>query len=234
MIYVISDLHGYPVEKLEKLLRKANFRNEDYLYILGDVIDRNGDGGVGILEWLLCQPNAELILGNHEAMLLSCDFIFEELTDTLLEKLKPEQIGVLQNYMLNGGGVTLRELAKLDRQTRYDIVDYLRDCPLYEAISVGDRDYILVHAGFENFSPDRKLGDYSADELIWAEPELTDEYFNDIHTVFGHTPTNLFGEEYNGKIVRTRTWTCIDCGAAIGNEPVLLCLDSGEEFKLDL
>ena len=45
MIYVISDLHGYSIEKLKKLLETAKFGKEDFLYILGDVIDRNGDGG---------------------------------------------------------------------------------------------------------------------------------------------------------------------------------------------
>ena len=89
-----------------------------------------------------------------------------------------------------------------------------------------------MHAGLDNFSPDKKISDYSANELIWAEPELNDEYYDNIHTVFRHTPTHLFGEEYNGKFVKTRTWTCIDCGAASGNEPVLFCLDAKKEFKL--
>lgn len=80
MTYVISDLHGYPLEKLKKLLKKANFSSDDFLYILGDIIDRNGDGGVGILLWLLEQVNVQLILGNHETMLLSCDFVFDEIT----------------------------------------------------------------------------------------------------------------------------------------------------------
>ena len=232
MIYVISDLHGYSIEKLNKLLEKANFCEEDFLYILGDVIDRNGDGGVGILEWLLTQPNAELIMGNHEAMLLSCSFVLDIDPKTPIDDFTQNQLELLITYKCNGGDITLGNLLKLDKQARDDIVDYLRDCPLYDAITVGDTDYILVHAGFENFRPDRKLSDYSSDELIWAEPELKDEYFDDIHTVFGHTPTHLFGEQYRGKIVRTRTWTCIDCGAATGNEPVLLRLDDYEEFRL--
>lgn len=73
MIYVISDLHGYPLQKLQRLLDVAGFSTDDYLYILGDVVDRNGDGGTAVLEWLLYQTNAQLILGNHEAMLLRLD-----------------------------------------------------------------------------------------------------------------------------------------------------------------
>lgn len=232
MTYVISDLHGYRIEKLKELLEKANFSENDRLYILGDVIDRNGDGGIGVLQWLIKQPNAELIMGNHEAMLLACDFIFENITDAFLEDFDEKKNRLLINYLFNGGGVTLRNLAKLDVEARYKIVDYLRSCPLYKKINVNGEKYILVHAGLDNFSPDKKINDYSANELLWAEPELNDEYYDDVHTVFGHTPTYLFGKEYNGKIVKTRTWTCIDCGAASGNEPVLFCLDDKREFKL--
>ncbi len=60
MVYVISDLHGYPLEEFEKLLSKAGFSDRDYCFVLGDVIDR-GDGGVELLEWLLYQPNVQLI-----------------------------------------------------------------------------------------------------------------------------------------------------------------------------
>lgn len=232
MTYVISDLHGYPIEKLKELLEKANFSENDRLYILGDVIDRNGDGGIGVLQWLINQPNAELIMGNHEAMLLACDFIFKNITDAFLEDFDEKKNKLLINYLFNGGGVTLRYLAKLDVEARYKIVDYLRSCPLYKEISVNVENYILVHAGLDNFSPDKKISDYSSNELIWAEPELNDEYYDDVHTVFGHTPTYLFDEKYNGKIVKTRTWTCIDCGAASGNEPVLFCLDDKKEFRL--
>ena len=113
------------------------------------------------------------------------------------------------------------------------VLDYLRARPLYETVTAGGRDYILVHAGFDNFDKSRPLSDYTADERLWAWPEITDEYFDDVHTVFGHTPTKCFGEEYDGKILRTKTWTCIDCGAAYGNEPVLLRLDDNKEFRLE-
>lgn len=232
MVYVISDLHGYPLEKLVELLNKAEFSEEDFLYILGDVVDRNNDGGVSTLLWLLEQPNVELLMGNHEAMLLSCDFLFDEITDESIEGFTGEKYDLLINYYNNGGEVTLKALHALPKETQQDILDYLRDCPLFEAITVNEKDFVLVHAGFDNFSKDRKLSSYTADELTWAAPRLDEDYFDDIHTVFGHTPTMAFGEEYEGRIVKTRTWTCIDCGAAYGFEPVLLRLDDFKEFQL--
>ena len=48
MIYVSSDLHGYPLSGFQKLLSRAGFSDSDYLFVLGDVIDRNGDGGIGL------------------------------------------------------------------------------------------------------------------------------------------------------------------------------------------
>ena len=232
MIYTISDLHGYPVEKLKQLLKLAGFSGDDYLFILGDVIDRNGDGGIGILRWLLTVTNATLLLGNHEAMLLTCEFVIDEISEETLSNITREKLEMLSNYIANGGDVTLRELRKLPRETQRDIFEYLKDCPLYETVTAGGKDYILLHAGFDNFRKDRKLSDYSVDELIWTWPELTDEYFDDVHTVYGHTPTRSLDPRCNGGILRTRTWTDIDVGAAYGNEPVLFRLDDGKTFQL--
>ncbi|MBQ3075480.1 MAG: metallophosphoesterase, partial [Clostridia bacterium] len=206
-IYVTSDLHGTELSELKTLLEKANFSDRDWLFILGDVIDRNGDGGVEILEWLLYQPNAQLILGNHEAMLLSCAFLFEEVTEDSVAKLTTEQMELLENYRLDGGDVTLMTLAKKnkeDRDTVLDILDYLREAPLYETVSAGGKDFVLVHGGLENFRPDKKLSEYTADELIWCWPELDDTYFEDAVTVFGHTPTLAFDPAMKGKILKTR------------------------------
>ena len=133
MTYVISDLHGYPLKKLKKLLEKAAFSDNDFLYILGDVIDRNGDGGVEMLRWLLEQPNVQLILGNHEAMLLSCEFVFDEITNESVEAMNTEKVELLSNYMFNGGDLTLaylRELNKTSPKTVANILDYLHDTPL--------------------------------------------------------------------------------------------------------
>ena len=49
MTYATSDLHGYPLDSFLRLLEKAGFSDSDVLYVLGDVIDRNGDGGSELL-----------------------------------------------------------------------------------------------------------------------------------------------------------------------------------------
>ncbi|WP_288313890.1 metallophosphoesterase [uncultured Eubacterium sp.] len=235
MTYVISDLHGYKLEKLKMLLAKANFSDNDFLYILGDVVDRNGDGGVEILEWLLSQPNAQLILGNHEAMLLSCEFLFDEITNESVAAFDTDKIEILSNYQLNGGDVTLKALSELNKkspETVQDILDYLHDAPLYEAVTAGGKDYFLCHSGIDEFEKGKKISEYEPDAFIWAWPEIYDEYFDDITTVFGHTPTMNYGEEYQGKIIKTRTWIAIDMGASDGTtEPVLLRLDDMAEFR---
>lgn len=150
MIYVISDLHGYPHEKLLALLDKAGFGRDDFLYILGDVVDRNGDGGVETLNWLMYQTNVQLILGNHESMLLACAFVFDEITEDSIDSLTAEKIDMLTRYQADGGDVTLKAMQKLSKENQQDILDYLRDCPLYETVTAGGKDFILVHAGLRS------------------------------------------------------------------------------------
>lgn len=137
--------------------------------------------------------------------------------------------------MLSGGDVTLKALRKLQNEspeTLCNIIGYLKEAPLYEIVTAGGKNFQLCHSGLDNFSPERSPADYTADELIWAWPELTDRYFDDCITVFGHTPTKSYGEKYNGKILKTDTWIDVDVGVPYGNNPCLLRLDDLKEFYL--
>ena len=235
MIYVTSDLHGLPLKELQALLKKAGFSTADWLYILGDVVDRRNDGGVEILRWLLVQDNAQLILGNHEAMLLACDFVFEEITEHSIARLSPEKWNALQLYLRNGGEATLEAMQKLlqsDPSAAAGILEYLQSAPLYETTEADGRDFLLCHAGLGDFRPDKKLSQYTPEEWLWTRPRLTDVYFPDFLTIFGHTPTRYYGSEYAGKILRTDTWIDIDVGLVSGASPVLLRLDDLEEIYL--
>lgn len=232
MIYVISDLHGYPLEDFEQLLSEAGFSDGDFCFILGDVIDR-GEDGARLLEWLMYQPNIELILGNHEQMLLLCDFLFDEITEESLSSLSAEQVETLMHWRENGGEQTMSGLLALDNQTRLDILEYLREAPLYDEVEVGGVQYVLTHSGLGNFSPDKDIDEYKEEELLWSRPSFDDEYYKDKKVVFGHTPTHYYGHEYKGSVLIRDTWINIDTGASGGLAPTLLRLDDMKSYKLE-
>lgn len=233
MIYVTSDWHGYPLQKMQALLKKVGFGDDDELYVLGDVIDRNGDGGVKSLLWMMDKPNVTLLLGNHEAMLLSCKFLFQEITEESVQGVQAEQLRTLSGWLLNGGQPTLESLKRLHREEPdqlYDLLDYLTQAPLYEGISAGGQDYILCHAGLGNFAPDKRISAYQAHDLLWNRPRLEDRYLDGVTVVFGHTPTQFFPGARLGRMLQTETWIDVDTGAAGGGAPMLLRLDDLKAF----
>lgn len=232
MIYTTSDIHGYPLNSFLELLSSSGFGDSDTLYVLGDVIDRNGDGGVAMLRWMMAQPNVEFILGNHEAMLLSCSFLFDEITEENADHLNFHQMQLMLQWMNNGAEPTLKSLHELkntDPNALMELLDYLEDAPLYAYTSTCGRDFLLVHSGLGNFSPNKKISSYTPDELLWHRPTIGEYYFSDVLTVFGHTPVGYsFGER--GKMFMTDTWIDIDTGAASGASPMILRLDDLKPF----
>ena len=232
MIYVTSDLHGYPLEEFQKLLSQAGFCDDDFLFVLGDVIDR-GEEGVRLLRWMAEQPNVQLILGNHEAMLLRCAFLFREITEENAEALTAQDMEHLALWRSNGADPTLaafKDLLRTKPDVMEGILDYLNEAPLYDYVVVDGRPFILVHAGLGNFSPDKPFHRYEAEDLLWVRPGLETRYFDEATVIFGHTPTYHYGESYRGKAIKTDTRICIDTGAAAGGHPMLLRLDDMQEF----
>ncbi len=232
MIYAVSDLHGYPFAEFQKLLDKTNFSDNDFCFVLGDVIDRGNDG-IKTLLWLMEQPNFELILGNHEAMLLSCSFLFETVTEDAIQNLTGTKLQMYSAWIENGGQPTVDALSSLSQDEREYLLEYLSDAPIYDVVTAGERDFILTHSGLGSFDKHKKLSEYSQHDLIWNRPSLDARYFDDIMAVFGHTPTLYYGDEYKGRAIITDTWANIDAGAACGYKPMLLRLDDMKEFYLD-
>lgn len=199
---------------------------------MGDVIDRGTDG-IKILKWLMSQHNIELILGNHEAMMLSCDFLFDEITESSIGSLTGTKLELFLNWQDNGAGTTLNALSSIRNKEIEYILEYLREAPLYETVSAGGRDFLLTHSGIDHFKKDKRMSEYSDADFLWNRPKMTDRYFDNITTVFGHTPTLYLDEKHTGKPIFTDTWIDIDTGAACGFPPMLLRLDDMKEFYLE-
>ncbi len=232
MVYVSSDWHGVPLESIQKLLSLAHFSDDDYLFVLGDVIDR-GAHGIALVKWLMRQPNILLLRGNHEDMLLACDFLFREVTEDTANQLTPDDMSAYMTWKDNGASPTMAALLREPPESRAEIVDFLQDCPIYDAVTVNGQDYVLVHAGLGNYAPDRPLAAYLPHEMLWVRPTWNETYSRDFLTILGHTPTGYFDRTRHGRILKTDTWWDIDTGAAGGGMPMLLCLDDLREYYSD-
>lgn len=235
MTYVTSDLHGCSKEDFIKCLIRIQFTFHDNLYILGDVIDRNGDGGISLLDWIIDQPSIHFALGNHEDMMLNCRSLFMKTRNNSKEEFTDTERMHFDNWLYNGGSITCDTLSQLyeDDPTRVSqIFDYLDHAPLYYELSINGKKYILVHAGFDHFDPDKPLESYTKHDLIWARPSLNTTYYHDRTVILGHTPTYLFGSEYDGQIIKTNSWIDIDVGAASSECPIIYNIDEDKVIPI--
>jgi serine/threonine protein phosphatase 1 len=228
MVYAISDVHG-KFDRYEKMLKLIRFSDEDELYVIGDVIDRGADG-IRILQDVMARPNVHMLMGNHEMMAL--DALFGD-----NERIREECMDLWKH---NGGGVTYRNLMKLSRQERENIVTFLVNLPGTAETEVNGKKFYLVHG-------------YPAEDLynqVWTRPNLnTPNPLTDKTLIIGHTPVLFLHEDtkqeyvrYNMKlrcnnghyeIEHAEGFIDIDCGCCVDTpESRLGCLrlDDMKEF----
>lgn len=227
--YVTSDLHGFSLQYFRKMLEKIDFTDRDRLYILGDCIDRGCDS-ISLLEWIASKNNVELLMGNHEDMMLGSSYAFMPSGDT--KALDDTSVLSYLNWMVNGGKETLQQLLSIEKDKLRELMDYLREIRLYKILEINGQKFLLVHAGLGNFEKNKSLDEYTSADLLWHRPECDEEYFDDIKVVLGHTPTVNYGEQYKGRAFNTRSWINIDVGED-GFAPMILRLEDMKEFYFD-
>ena len=237
MIYVVSDIHGH-LDKFKALLDMINFNDDDFMYILGDVLDRGNDP-IGLLRFIMDKSNMELLMGNHENdayIILSMLMMEIDSDDTVDKVLTDDFYDNYNNWInVNGGYVTMRQFKALsDRFIQNDIVDYLSDLRLYEALQIGDRLYILAHSfAYQHFDEDKELDEYDMSDFLYEHVEYGKKYYSDdnIYIVTGHVPTLFINNE--AKIYHHNNHIAIDCGAYMENGKLAcLCLDNMQEFYI--
>ena len=230
MIYVMSDIHGC-YEKYKAMLEKIKFSSADTLYILGDVIDR-GEDGIEILSDMINHFNIVPMLGNHELMAYSVlTRLNNEITDDSIGSVLNEKVlKSMYSWLENGGRVTMDRFSKLNQMKKNRILNFFEDFSVYEELSVGGRDFVLVHSGLGGFSPDKAFEDYTVNELVWDRPDYGKRYFEDKYLVTGQTQTFMIDKYYCGRIYKKNGHIAIDCGVVYGYKLGCLCLDTMEEF----
>ncbi len=219
MTYVIADVHGR-ADRFHSILRQIRFSDTDVLYILGDVIDRNPDG-IPILLEVMAAGNMQMILGNHEYMMLNV-------------VNAPEEADLRSNMILwfyNGGEVTLQAFRKLPQEERERIVDYLEGLPLNLTLHAGGQDWLLVHGAPEaSYTADDAEYEDARMYAVWKRLDPFGENgFPDRIILCGHTPVIHFRNRLPMEVVRHGNVVCMDCGCAFDEGRLAcLCLETGE------
>ena len=214
MIYCLSDIHGEK-DRFDKMLELIDFSSKDTMYILGDAIDR-GPYSIDIIRHIMQTPNIQLLLGNHEDMLL------QTFVNPLWRKM----------WISNGGSKTYHELVYMcDKTEREEIINFLRSVPDHLDIEVNGIKYHLVHG----YPADKR------DDKLWSRPNPGEEIrYSDKTVILGHTPTEYYDNSsiFNNELMKIyfgKGFINLDCGCGHKSERARLgCLrlDDLKEFYI--
>lgn len=225
--YVISDLHGQ-LHIFEKLLEKISFSEEDFLYVIGDAIDRGPDG-IAILLKIMNTPNMELLLGNHEFMMLntvSPDGSVDDISG------RDSKLWLIANKGIS----TFEEYQKLDENRRKELLTWLTSRQLTKLVDAGGKTFCLTHSYYSDDAieiPYSELTYELVRNIVWSTPYRYDiyapisEYSKKPWTfVIGHVPVQRIMQEAKLEIFHEENIYVIDGGCAYkasGNLPDSCC-----------
>lgn len=226
MTYVVSDLNGH-LDEFRELLEKIGFSEKhDIMYVLGDIVDY-GPQPIELVQDLSMRVNVYPIAGDHDYTAARMLTAYEKMLKT---GQKSEGFAEeMSDWIRDGGRTTMEEYRQLDDDEREGVLDYLTDMPLYEEATVGGRDYLLLHCGIYDFTPNLELDELEPDDFFAESPEPDSTYFEDKITIVGHMPTteasNVDASIYHGNGI-----LFINCGLAQGGRLGCLRLEDGAEF----
>ena len=247
-IYAVSDIHGY-YDLFTQGLEEIGFSNNDFLWCLGDAIDRGSDG-IKLLQHIMNHDNMDMIIGNHELMMLnsvssSGDPVCDGQDTTLW-------------LSANGGEVTYEHYISLSREEREALLAWLKQRYVIKTLDVEGRPYCLTHSFYNPNVENMRYSEMSYSNVwsitwssIWREDSLT--HAEDIYPQYDYTfinghvsvqsirlrqePQAAFSQL---KSIRHENVINIDGGCAIGhaaeikNGAIFLRLDDLSEYPVEL
>ncbi len=232
MIYVTAALHGY-YDRYEKLLKEINLKDDDMLFVLGDIVD-GGDKGIEILMDMMLRPNIFPILGEHDFIAYEVLSEIEKATrDDITAPISKEVADKCQEWTAHGGEGTLMGFAKLSDEDKTALIEYMEEFTIYDEISAGGCDFVLCHNMPEDFLTDDELENYSAEEILSGRIDYEREYFTDKILVTGEDVTIEIDKNTHGRIFKNTYHVAVNCGGYMGGLTAAYCLDTGEEFYVE-
>ncbi len=225
MIYVIGDIHG-DKEKFDSMMEKLSPTDNDTVFVLGDIINI-GDSSIELLQDMMYRPNMYPVLGEHEYMAKKIFPLIAEFSsiDEANEKLSGEDKELFSKWLKMKSVKTTEDFLSLDEEGKESVIDYLSEFEAVEEIEAGGKDFVLCHAGINNFEEDKDLSEYDEEDFVFAKTDYNSIYFADKYLVTGHTPTAVIDRSLTGKVYSKKRHLAIDCGCGYGGRLAAVCLD---------
>ena len=222
MHYVISDIHGCYKEYIA-LLEKINFSDSDWLYVLGDAVDR-GPNPMDVLKDMIKRDNVTFIMGNHDFLF----YYFMKLCDFSEQDERED----FKAYLREDGGIsTVESFLVLSTDEKKAVYDFLENASAYEEIELDNNRHILAHAGIAGFDENKPLESYEFTDFISERIDYSKRYFhsNNTYIITGHTPTFNIEKDFNKKpeIYTANGHIAVDCGCVYGGRLAAYCIETG-------
>ena len=246
-VYAVSDLHGHMNVFLEGL-KKIEFSDRDELYVLGDAVDR-GPAGIELLQYIKEHKNMDLLLGNHEFM--------------MLESVDPDGIASCNGdstelwLYYNGGDKTYKGYRKLSDAERKSLLLWMNGRMLIKTLEVGGKKYCLTHSFYIPQCENKIFSETDRDfvwAIVWAsmfrngDTRCKNVYKSYDYTfITGHVPVqrvrldHTSEKDYNKlQSFSLGNFVDIDGGCAIGYNPeinngaLFIRLDDMKEFPVKM
>lgn len=200
--WVIPDIHGYANTLRALIEEMIQPSKHDYLYFLGDYIDR-GPGSKEVIEYLMYlqkeEYNVRFLIGNHEDYLIKAydeEFVLKSFLGIKQKNNKKKE------WLFHGGKECMESYGIHDlKQFPKEHIEWMRKLEYYIELD----DYFLVHAGF-NFSLDNIFEDTHS--MLWVrEYDIHPEKIKNKKLIHGHVPVNL---EFIDISVKSKSYKFID------------------------
>lgn len=150
-IYIISDIHSH-LEVFDRLLMKLKMEEQDYLFILGDFINKGKDSLAMVhrIMELSTRERTYVLKGNHE-LFMTHILLYEENIDKYFDYLAKDRYRTLIHDMCISQGINIyteknrKKIVDILRNVYKDEIEYMNTLPV---VAFFDK-FIFVHGGYE-------------------------------------------------------------------------------------